>query len=62
MTVHGPLRYAQGERELPAAGITTQRHIWTRGSNGSGPKEFGLYFRDPDGHLVERATPGVWAT
>jgi catechol 2,3-dioxygenase-like lactoylglutathione lyase family enzyme len=21
-----------------------------------------LYFRDPDGHLVELATPGVWAT
>jgi len=21
-----------------------------------------LYFRDPDGHLLELATPGTWAT
>jgi catechol 2,3-dioxygenase-like lactoylglutathione lyase family enzyme len=20
-----------------------------------------IYFRDPDGHLVELATPGIWA-
>jgi catechol 2,3-dioxygenase-like lactoylglutathione lyase family enzyme len=20
-----------------------------------------LYFRDPDGHLLELATPGIWA-
>lgn len=27
---------------------------WTRGGRS-------LYFRDPDGHLVELATPGIWA-
>jgi len=21
----------------------------------------GIYFRDPDGHLLELATPGVWS-
>ncbi len=28
-------------------------HTWTLGGRS-------LYFRDPDGHLVELATPGVW--
>ncbi|HEX4966609.1 MAG TPA: VOC family protein [Thermoanaerobaculia bacterium] len=32
---------------------TTTR--WARGGKS-------LYFRDPDGHSVELATPGVWAT
>ena len=27
---------------------------WPRGGES-------LYFRDPDGHLVELATPGLWA-
>jgi len=28
---------------------------WSRGGES-------LYFRDPDDHLVELATPGIWAT
>lgn len=31
------------------------RVLWDRGGKS-------LYFRDPDGHSVEIATPGVWAT
>lgn len=31
------------------------RVVWERGGQS-------LYFRDPDGHSVELATPGVWAT
>jgi catechol 2,3-dioxygenase-like lactoylglutathione lyase family enzyme len=29
--------------------------VWPRGGTS-------LYFRDPDGHLVELATPGLWTT
>jgi catechol 2,3-dioxygenase-like lactoylglutathione lyase family enzyme len=32
-----------------------KRQKWDRGGDS-------LYFRDPDGHLVEVATPGVWST
>src|SRR5262249_50753823 len=31
-----------------------QRKTWERGGQS-------LYFRDPDGHLLELATPGVWS-
>ncbi|MFN0105935.1 MAG: VOC family protein [Bryobacteraceae bacterium] len=32
-----------------------KRQKWERGGDS-------LYFRDPDGHLLEVATPGVWLT
>jgi catechol 2,3-dioxygenase-like lactoylglutathione lyase family enzyme len=45
---------AAWERRLGAAGIEVVEHrTWERGGQS-------LYFRDPDGHLLELATPGVW--
>jgi catechol 2,3-dioxygenase-like lactoylglutathione lyase family enzyme len=29
--------------------------VWERGGHS-------LYFRDPDGHLIELGSPGIWAT
>jgi catechol 2,3-dioxygenase-like lactoylglutathione lyase family enzyme len=43
-------------RRLHGEGIEIESRVtWPRGG-------VSLYFRDPDGHLVELATPGVWAT
>ena len=43
------------ERQLLANGVTIEsKHSWQRGG-------VSLYFRDPDRHLVELATPGVWS-
>lgn len=43
------------EAHLAAHGIAIEgRTDWPRGGRS-------LYFRDPDGHLVELATPGIWA-
>lgn len=39
------------ERGIPIESRTT----WSRGGTS-------LYFRDPDGHLLELATPGLWET
>lgn len=44
------------EEQLAAAGVTVESRIqWPAGG-------VSLYFRDPDGHSVELATPGLWAT
>ena len=46
---------AEWERRLEANGIAIEgRTTWKRGGES-------IYFRDPDGHLLELATPGLWA-
>jgi len=61
---HGPLHIAFAisreelagwEARLAAHGIDIEgRTKWQRGG-------VSVYFRDPDGHLLELATPGLWA-
>jgi catechol 2,3-dioxygenase-like lactoylglutathione lyase family enzyme len=61
---HGPLHVAfavaaddlpQWEARLRAESIAIEgRTEWSRGGHS-------IYFRDPDGHLLELATPGLWA-
>ena len=61
---HGPLHIAFAvaaddldpwETRLGEHGIAIEgRTSWTRGGHS-------IYFRDPDGHLLELATPGLWA-
>jgi catechol 2,3-dioxygenase-like lactoylglutathione lyase family enzyme len=47
---------ADWERRLAEHGVAIEgRTRWTRGGTS-------IYFRDPDGHLLELATPGLWAT
>jgi catechol 2,3-dioxygenase-like lactoylglutathione lyase family enzyme len=42
------------QRHLADAGISLEgRTQWPRGGTS-------VYFRDPDGHLLEIATPGLW--
>lgn len=44
------------ERRLARDEIVVESRVtWRRGGRS-------IYFRDPDGHLVELASPGVWAT
>jgi catechol 2,3-dioxygenase-like lactoylglutathione lyase family enzyme len=44
------------EQRLGEAAIKIESRMkWSRGGES-------LYFRDPDNHLVELATPGIWAT
>lgn len=62
---HGPAHFAfavsadamtQWERYLPRQGVEIESRVqWPRGGRS-------LYFRDPDGHSVELATPGTWPT
>jgi catechol 2,3-dioxygenase-like lactoylglutathione lyase family enzyme len=61
---HGPLHMAfaiaadalpDWEQRLRERGIEIEgRTDWSRGGHS-------IYFRDPDGHLLELATPGLWA-
>jgi catechol 2,3-dioxygenase-like lactoylglutathione lyase family enzyme len=61
---HGPLHIAFAiaaeeldpwEKRLGEHGIAIEgRTDWSRGGHS-------IYFRDPDGHLLELATPGLWA-
>jgi catechol 2,3-dioxygenase-like lactoylglutathione lyase family enzyme len=44
------------EKQLAAHGIAIESAVkWERGGKS-------IYFRDPDGNLLELATPGVWPT
>jgi catechol 2,3-dioxygenase-like lactoylglutathione lyase family enzyme len=44
------------EQRLAEAGVKLESRVrWPRGGES-------LYFRDPDDHLVELATPGIWPT
>ena len=62
---HGPLHvaFAVAAADLPAWEQRLAAHKvaiegrtdWPRGGQS-------IYFRDPDGHLLELATPGLWAT
>lgn len=60
---HGPLHMAFSvttdelpvwERRLAEQGVAIEaRTAWPRGGHS-------IYFRDPDNHLLELVTPGVW--
>ncbi len=42
------------EESLKRSGIVIESEVtWSRGGKS-------IYFRDPDGHLIELATPGLW--
>jgi catechol 2,3-dioxygenase-like lactoylglutathione lyase family enzyme len=44
------------ESRLAEKGVAVEgRTDWPKGGSS-------LYFRDPDGHLLELATPGIWRT
>jgi catechol 2,3-dioxygenase-like lactoylglutathione lyase family enzyme len=50
-----PEEYEPWRERLAAHGIALRGEVtWTRGGRS-------LYFDDPDGHLIELATPGLWA-
>jgi catechol 2,3-dioxygenase-like lactoylglutathione lyase family enzyme len=43
------------EAHLASRGVAIEgRNDWERGGRS-------IYFRDPDGHLLELATPGLWS-
>ncbi|HEV7284664.1 MAG TPA: VOC family protein, partial [Kaistia sp.] len=46
---------SQWRDHLVAKGVTVTAEMkWPQGGES-------LYFNDPDGHVVELATPGIWA-
>ena len=46
---------ARWEQHLAAKGVAIEGTTsWSRGGRS-------IYFRDPDGHLLELATPGLWS-
>jgi catechol 2,3-dioxygenase-like lactoylglutathione lyase family enzyme len=46
---------SEWEDKLKRHGVTIEgKMIWERGGKS-------LYFRDPDGHLLELMTPGIWS-
>jgi len=46
---------ARWEQHLAARGVAIEgATTWSRGGRS-------IYFRDPDGHLLELATPGLWS-
>lgn len=48
--------YDDWRAHLIAAGVTMRGEMrWPRGGRS-------LYFEDPDGHVLELATPGLWPT
>ena len=48
--------YEEWRRHLEEAGVTMRGEVrWPRGGRS-------LYFEDPDRHVLELATPGVWPT
>jgi catechol 2,3-dioxygenase-like lactoylglutathione lyase family enzyme len=50
----GAADVVQWEARLQKLGIQIESRVnWPRGAKS-------LYFRDPDGHMVELATPGIW--
>ena len=51
----GATELAAWEKRLGDHGVAIEgRTDWSRGGHS-------VYFRDPDGHLLELATPGLWA-
>ena len=46
---------AEWEQHLAARGVAIEgTTAWSRGGRS-------IYFRNPDGHLLELATPGLWS-
>jgi catechol 2,3-dioxygenase-like lactoylglutathione lyase family enzyme len=62
---HGPLHFAFAvdtdelpawEKRLKDRGVALEGDVsWPRGGRS-------IYFRDPDAHVIELATPGLWTT